>query len=68
MTLSCALLLTISLSFGQKMTYIGVEGAVFSDKYEVFDPCETITNTNLITGSWGFSVGQQVHKNVLVEF
>ena len=65
--LICVILLTSSISFGQNMTYISVEGALTSDKHEVFDPCETITSTRLITGSWGVSVGQQVHKNLLIE-
>lgn len=66
-TFSCFILLTSSISFGQHMTYIGVEGAVTSDKYEVYDPCETITSTKIITGSWGFNVGQQIHRNLIIE-
>jgi len=66
-TFVCAVSMLASLGFGQNITYIGFEGAVTSDVYEIFDPCETITSTRLITGSWGFSIGQQVHKNLLIE-
>jgi len=49
------------------MTYIGAEGAITSDNYEIIDPCETITSTKILTGSWGISIGQQIHKNLILE-
>ena len=54
-------------SFGQKSTFIGFEGAVTSDIYEIVDPCNIIQNTPLITGSWGFTIGQEINKNFLIE-
>ena len=66
-TYSFVILLTSSISFGQHMTYIGAEGAITSDKYEIIDPCETITSTAIITGSWGISIGQQIHRNLVLE-
>ncbi len=50
----------LQLSFGQKSTFIGFEGAVTSDIYEIIDPCNIIQNTPLITGSWGFTIGQEI--------
>ncbi|MDH5379923.1 MAG: hypothetical protein OEW75_03675 [Cyclobacteriaceae bacterium] len=65
--LCCVIFLISSIGFSQNITYLGFEGAVTSDKYEIFDPCETITSTQLITGSWGLFVGQQIHKNLFIE-
>jgi len=55
------------LSYSQKSTFIGFEGAVTSDIYEIIDPCNIIQNTPLITGSWGFTIGQEINKNFLLE-
>ena len=66
-TYSFVILLTSSISFGQHMTYIGAEGAITSDKYEIIDPCQSITSTAIITASWGISIGQQIHRNLVLE-
>ncbi len=53
--------------FSQNKTYIGGEFAMTGDIYDIIDPCQLITTTPLITGSWGFTIGQEINKNFLVE-
>jgi hypothetical protein len=55
------------ISYSQKSTFIGFEGAITSDIYEIIDPCNIIQNTPLITNSWGFTIGREIDKNFLVE-
>lgn len=53
--------------FSQNKTYFGGEFAMTGDIYDINDPCNLITATSLITGSWGFTIGQEINKNFLIE-
>ena len=61
------LFVSIHPGFGQNKTYFGGEAAMTGDIYDIIDPCNLITTTPLITGSWGFTVGQEISKNFLIE-
>ena len=37
------------------------------DVFDINDPCGFLTSTNLITGSWGFTLTQEINSNFLVE-
>lgn len=51
----------------QRSTYFGGEFAVNEDIYDIIDPNNLITTTPLVTGLWGFTIGQEINKNFLVE-
>jgi len=53
--------------FSQNKTFIGGEFAMTGDIYDIIDPCNLITTTPLITGSWGFTAGQEINNNFLIE-
>ena len=55
------------MGFSQKNTYFGGELAMTGDVFDMNDPCGLLTSTNLITGYWGFSVGQEINRNLLIE-
>lgn len=57
----------INSGFGQNKTYIGGEFAMTGDIYNIIDPCNLITTTPLITGSWGFTIGQEINRSFLIE-
>ncbi len=53
--------------FSQNKTFIGGEFAMTGDIYDIIDPCNLITTTPLITGSWGIIIGQEINKNFIIE-
>ena len=53
--------------FSQNKTFIGGEFAMTGDIYDIIDPCNLITITPLITGSWGVTAGQEINNNFLIE-
>ena len=55
------------ISFSQKSTFIGVEGAITSDLYLIQDPCNLITTHPIVTGYLGITIGQEINKNFLFE-
>ncbi len=54
-------------AFSQNKTFVGAELAMTGDIYDIIDPCNLITTTPLITGSWGLTIGQEINKNFLIE-
>ena len=53
--------------FSQNKTFFGGEFAITGDIYDIIDPCNLITTTPLITGSWGLTVGLEINNNFLIE-
>ena len=66
-TVIIILLVLIHSGFSQNKTYFGGEFAMTGDIYDIIDPCNLITTTPLITGSWGFTIGQEINRNFLIE-
>lgn len=65
--ISFLLLATTISVFGQKGTYLGFEAALNHDLYEFKDPCNLFSSTLLNSGSWGFTLGQEINKNLVLE-
>lgn len=67
-TLVLAVLVGFSItSYTQKATYIASEVSVSNDLYDIIDPCNIIKPTPLVTGSWGFLLGQQINESFAIE-
>ena len=52
---------------GQKNTYIGVEGAVNNDVYEIIDNGSFLKKVPLITGYFGLNIRQELTPQVFLE-
>lgn len=61
------LFLVMTSSFSQKGTFLGFEAALNHDIYEFNDPCNLFSSVPLSTGSWGFTLGQELNKNLGIE-
>ncbi len=64
-TLALAFLLTTASA--QKNTYIGGEGAVSHDVYEIIDNGNLLKKVPLLTGYFGFNIRQDLSSTVFVE-
>lgn len=64
-TLTLTFLLTSA--FAQKNTYIGAEGAVNHDVYEIIDNGNLLKKVPLISGYFGFNIRQDLGSAVFVE-
>ncbi len=64
-----AILLITGINHTQAQTnfYIGTEGAMTGDIYEVFDPCNIISTTTPISGYWSILAGTSINKNFFFE-
>jgi len=63
--------LALSLLFttvkAQKNTYIGVEGALTNDVYEIIDKGNQLKNVPLLTGYFGINIRQDLSRTVFAE-
>jgi len=67
MNLLVVLVLTTATAYGQKSTFFGIGGALNYDVYEFTDPGNTLKETPLPAGSWGFTVCQEISDFLMLE-
>src|SRR3982751_4733294 len=52
---------------GQTRTYVGAEVALTHDIYETVDHGTELKKIPLLSGLWGFSIRQDLNKNIFLE-
>jgi hypothetical protein len=61
------IILFSQISFSQKSTYLGFEGAVVNDIYNIEDPCNIIESNPIYQVSWGVNVEQELSNNFSIQ-